>query len=273
MRKKKSFPKVVGLTLVLIGATSLLVATIYASSVPALIGLGLVFWGIILTYIQPDLYIKKTVLDSISTTLLVNLDETLMKFEYEGKAIYLPPKYLNDPESIKVYVPKQKTGILPPPDSTQKLETQPLDGSTQGLLVIPPGTGLARLLETTLGTSFIRTDLKTLEQRLPKALVEDLEIMTDCEIQSSSTQQAHEGSQIDQNTILVKFTTNAYKETCKRATQLPMIFSNIGCPLSSALAIAFAQATGKPITIKKQKTSENGETNETEYAISEEKTT
>jgi hypothetical protein len=52
-----------------------------------------------------------------------------------------------------------------------------------------------------------------------------------------------------------------------------MIFSNIGCPLSSVFAIAFAKATGKPVSITTQKVSEDGGKNETEYTILEESTT
>jgi hypothetical protein len=51
-----------------------------------------------------------------------------------------------------------------------------------------------------------------------------------------------------------------------------MIFSNIGCPLSSVFAIAFAKATGKPVSITTQNVSEDGEKTETEYIIVEEST-
>lgn len=250
----------VGLSLLIIGAASLIAATLYASSIPALIGLGLIFWGIIITYIQPGESVKKTVFASTSTALLTTINETLDALDYKGKAIYLPPKYLNDPESIKAYIPKLETETLPSPDTTQKLETQSSHKNAQGMLITPLGADLTKLLETTMGTSFLRTNLKDLQQRLPKALIEDLEVVSDCEIQTETAE----------DTISVKFKTSTYKETCRRAMQLPKLNGNLGCPLSSAFAIAFARATGKPIAIKSQHTSEDGETNETEYAILEE---
>jgi hypothetical protein len=229
-------------------------------------------WGIIISYIQSEEYVKKTILNSTSTTLLTVLDETLRSLDYRGKAVYLPPKYLNDPQSTKVYIPKMQNGTLPSSDTTQKLEKQPIQKNAQGILITPPGAELARLLETELGTSLLRIGLKDLPQRLPKALIEDLEILTDCQIQASTnntTGRLHD-EQTDQNAIFVKFNTTVYKDTCKQATQLSMIYSNIGCPLSSVFAIAFAKATGKHVSIASQNVSEDGEKNETEYTIVEE---
>ena len=268
--------KVIGLTILILGAAGLITATIYSSSIPALIGLGLIFWGIILTYIQTDEYTKKTILNKTATALLTTLNETLETLEYKGKAIYLPPKYLNNPESTKIYIPKQETETLPPPDITQKLETEPLHRNIEGMLITPPGAELAKLIETTSKTSFLRTSLKDLQQRLPKTLVEDLEIVVDFEIQTVADREIEKTTEhldATHDEISVKFTTDAYKETCKQATQLSTIYANIGCPLSSAFAVAFAKATGKPITIKTQHTSEDGQTNETEYLVLEEQTT
>jgi hypothetical protein len=275
MKISINFSRGIGLILLLLGAAALIAATVYSSSIPALVGLGLVFWGVIITYIQSEEYIKKTIVESISTTLLTTLDETLKTLDYTGKAVYLPPKYLNDPESTKAYVPKQETGKLPSPDATQKLDMQSTPKNAQGILITPPGTELARLIEAELGTSFLRMDLKDLRQRLPRTLIENLEIATSCEIQtytSRTNELSTENVQINQNTIAVTFTTSALKDTSKKATQLSMIFSNIGCPLSSVFAIAFSKATGKPTSITTQKVSENGEKNETEYTIVEDLT-
>ena len=270
MRISINFPKTIGLILLVLGAASLLAAIVYSSSILALIGLGLVFWGIIVSYIQSDEYVKKTILNSTSITLLTALDETLRTLDCKGKAIYLPPRYLNDPESTKVYVPKLETGTLPSPDTTQKLEIQPTQKSPQGILITPAGAELARLLETELGTSLLRISLEDLIRRLPKTLIEDLEIVNDCEIQlfgKKRAEQSEESDQASQGDIFVKFTTTVYRDTCRQAARLPTIFSNMGCPLSSALAVAFSRATGNPVMIKTQQISEDGETSETEYIV------
>jgi len=272
MRISINFPGVIGLILLLLGAAGLLGAIMYSLSLIAPISLGLIFWGTIMLYIQSEEYVKKTILNSTSSTLLTALDETLRSLDYRGKAIYLPPKYLNDPQSTKVYIPKLQNGELPSPDVTQKLEMQPTRKDAQGILVTPPGAELARLLETELGTSLLRIGLKDLPQRLPKTLIEDLEIMTDCDIETSTDNITGKSlkAQTNKNNIFVRFTTTALKETCREATRLSMIFSNMGCPLSSVFAIAFAKTTGKPISIVTQNVSEDGEKNETEYTIVEE---
>jgi hypothetical protein len=267
--------KTIGLILLILGTISLLAAIAYSSTIPALIGLGLIFWGIILTYIQTSEYTRIEILDATVMPLLTTLDETLKTLEYTGKAIYLPPKYLNDPETTKIYISKQDNGTLPQPEITQKLELQPSHKNAQGMLITPPAAELTKLFETTLGTSFLNTDLNDLQQRLPKTLIDDLEIMTDIEINitlDKKIEQTTKNIQSDHNRISVRFTTSSYKNICRKATRLPAIYANIGCPLTSAIACALAKGTGKPISIQNQQVSEDGATTQTEYLILKEET-
>jgi hypothetical protein len=275
LRLTITFSKTIVLILLILGTVSLLGAIAYSSTVPALIGLGLIFWGIILTYIQTSEYTKTTILDSTVTPLLTTLDETLKTLDYKGKAIYLPPKYLNDPETTKIYVSKQETGTLPTPDITQKLEMQPSNKNAQGMLITPPAAELTKLFETTLGTSFLNINLEDLQQRLPRVLIEDLEVMTDIEIKpvtSGEAEKTMESLKTDYDKIFVKFTTTTYKNICKKANELSAIHANVGCPLTSALASALAKTTGKPVTIENQEVSEDGATTRTEYLILKEET-
>jgi amino acid permease len=46
-------------TLIILGALSLAISITYESQTLAFIGLGLLFWGAILLFIQPEKYIKK----------------------------------------------------------------------------------------------------------------------------------------------------------------------------------------------------------------------
>ena len=267
--------KTISIVLLILGTISLLGAIAYSSTIPALIGLGLIFWGIILTYIQTSEYVKARILDTTVMPLLTTLDQTLKTLDYAGKAVYLPPKYLNDPETTKIYISKQHNDTLPQPEITQKLELQPSHANAQGMLITPPAAELTKLFETTLGTSLLNMNLEDLQQRLPKVLIEDLEVMTDIELKQvtrGETEKTIEPSKTDYDTILVKFTTTAYKNICKRANELSAIHANVGCPLTSALASALAKTTGKPITIQNQEVSEDGATTQTEYLILKEET-
>jgi hypothetical protein len=122
-------------------------------------------------------------------------------------------------------------------------------------------------------------NLDNLQQTLPKLLIEDLDLATDLEIQqTSSTLNKPVDATISQveakhDRIHAKITTGAYAETCKTAQQLPAIYANIGCPLTSAIACAIAKTTGKPTTIETQQIGKDGRTIETDYRILEEEPT
>jgi len=265
-----------GILLLILGAASLITSIIYDSQIPAFIGLGLVFWGTILTYIQTGEYVKETVLDATATALLATLEQTLKELDFKGQPVYLPPKYLNNPETTKAYIPKLKSGKLPTPEQTQKLETQPYTRTAQGIMLTPPGAELTKLFENTLDTSFTRVDLNYLQENLPRLLIENLEIASNVEIQpgtsTTSTPLDNITTQIAvaHDKINVKITSTAYKNTTKELAQPTSIVASLGSPLTSAIACAIAKATGKPTTIENQQVSEDGETVQVEYRMLEE---
>lgn len=265
----------VGLILILLGIASLVVGIAFSFTIPALIGLGLVFWGIILTYIQSNEYVERKIFDSTTTTLLTTLNETLETLEYKGKAIYLPPKYLSDPETTKIYIPRQDIEALPTPDTIQKLVMQPSHRNAEGVLITPPAAKLVKLFETAIGTSFLNTSLLDLQQRLPKALIENLEVVTDFEIKlsvSKENEQPTKQNYTKSERVRVKFITTTYKNTFKQTAQLSAIHANIGCPLTSALASALAKTTGKPVIIESEQISEDGVRTQVDYLILNEET-
>lgn len=124
-KTKITLPKTLAVTILLLGLIAFTLAIAYSSSIPAFIGLGLTFWGIILLYIQNEAYTKDTILDATTTSLLTTLNQTLQELEYRGKAIYLPPKYLNNPEDAKAYIPKQKQENSPHPNRPRVSKPNP----------------------------------------------------------------------------------------------------------------------------------------------------
>jgi hypothetical protein len=237
-----------------IGSAALMTSIVYVSSILAFIGLGLIFWGALLLYIQPEEYTKKTLLDAAVIPPLSTLNQIIQELDYKGKAIYLPPKYLKDPEESKVYIPKQKEGQLPTPEHVLKQESHLFFENPQGILLTPPGAQLSNLFEKRLDTSFAKTDLKYVTQNLPKLLVEDLEIAENIEIETNN------------NKIKIRITNSTFKEAHKENNKFYM-YPYIGCPLSSAIACALTKATGKPITIEKIETSEDCKIIESTYLI------
>jgi hypothetical protein len=252
--------KLISSVLVATGVAALVFSINYTSSILAFIGLGLVFWGTIFIYIRPEEYTKRALLDATVSPLLATLDQIMQETNYEGKAVFLPPKYFLNPEANKAYIPKQKGTKLPTPEQIQKQETQLIIENPQGILLTPPGAELTKLFEKTLETSFTRIDLQYLQQNMPKLFIEDLEIAQNFEIETENDK------------VHVKIENSTYQNLTKEAINLSL-YRGLGCPISSAIACALAKATGRPITIENQKASEDGKSIEIEYRIVEEEQT
>jgi hypothetical protein len=274
-RPKINLARLGGWIVLSLGTLLLILSIVYASVIPALIGLGLVFWGAILTYIQTEEYVKRSVLNATLVPLLTTLDQTIQNLGYKSKGVYLPPEYFENPDQSRVYIARQEEADIPSPDQIQKLENESPNGNTEGLLLIPPGASLTRLFEETLGTSFIRRDLPYLQQNLPKLLVEALEIASSLKITVGTSRVTHRVNdsinQIEakQDKIQVEVVTSTFKNMCKEASRLASLYKAVGCPLSSALACTFAKAIGKPIIIENQSTSEDGQQISIDYRVLE----
>jgi hypothetical protein len=238
-----------------LGSVALLTSIVYVSSILAFIGLGLMFWGALLLYIQSEEYTKKVLLDAAVLPPLATLNQIIHELDYKGKAIYLPPKYLKDPETNKLYIPKQKEGKLPTPEHILKQERQLFLKNPQGILLTPPGAQLTKLFEKILDTSFAKTDLQYITQNMPKLFIEDLEIAENLEIETRY------------DTIHIKITNAILKDVSNENRKLSHVYGTIGCPICSAIACALTKTTGKPIIIEEIQTSEDGNTIEATYRI------
>ena len=260
-KHKINLAKVTGWTMIGLSVALLTASTFYASSISAFIGLGLLFWGITFTYIRTEEYIKKTLLDATASSQLATLNEIMQELDCEGNAIYLPPKYLRDPEACKAYIPKQKEAELPTPEQIQKEETQSFVTFIENppaALLTPPGAELTKLFEKTLETNFTTADLQYLQKNMPKLFIEDLELAQNFEMETEN------------NKIRVKIENSACSALNKVTEQPANIYSTLGSPLSSAIACTLAKTTGKPIIIENHQTSKDGRDVTIEYRILEE---
>jgi len=258
VKRKRNPAKIVGWAILCIGAALLAAAILYASQIPAFVGLGLIFWGFILTLIQTEEYVKETVMNATALSSLKTLNQILQELNYEGKAIFLPPKYLQDPEENKAYIPKLENWELPKPEQIYGQQESIFIKNPEGILISPPGSELTRLFEKTLETSFTRINLEYLRQNMPKLLIEDLEIAQNFELEEADGK------------IYARIENSIYRSLIKDLEKMSSIWGKIGCPLSSAIACALTKATGKPVTIEAQKISKDGRTIEIEYRLIEE---
>jgi hypothetical protein len=248
------------------GTAALLTSIFYAGSATggwlistlsalAFIGLGLIFWGVLFIYIRTDQYTKKTLLSAVAYPEVATLNRIISDLGFKGNPIYLPPKYFTNPEIQKAYIPKQNTTIIPKPEQIQSQESQTFTNTPSGMLVTPPGSELIKLFEKTIGTDLAKTNLRRLQQTLPRTIVEDLEIAQSFEME------------IKADKILVQIANSAYSESNPKKEQQSSAF---GSTLSSAIACALAKTTGNPIIIEKQETRQGGRNLNIEYRIMDE---
>jgi hypothetical protein len=258
MRGKLNLANLAGWITLALGCVSLIGATIYNHQILAFIGLGLTFWGIILTYIRSEEYVKESFMDAACLSPLEALNQLMDKLGYTEKAVYLPPKYMKEPENSKAFIPKGKLSTLPKPEQTQREDIDLSIENPEGLLITPPGNDLTKLFEKTLETSFTRVDFQYLQLNFPKIFIEELEIAQDIEIK------------MENNKIHVKLENSPYTHLAKEISKLSKVYESLGCPLSSAIACALAKATGKPVKIEKQEINEAARTMMIEYSLLEE---
>jgi hypothetical protein len=259
--------------IMLVGGLLALVASIfYGLSTLAFIGLGLVFWGALLLYIRPEGYTRKEILNAVILPSLATLNEMIQELDYNGEALYLPPRYFANPESTRVYITKQKVATLPTPELIQKNENQLFVKNTKGLLLMPPGAELASIFEKRLGISFTRVDLEYLERNMPRLFIENLEIAENLEMEIlprtiSTGTTGVSLLRAERYAVQVRITDPICREVCRGSNRLVRICDSIGCPICSSIACALTKATGAPVIIESVRTSEDGKTVEVTYGI------
>lgn len=227
-----SLTKAINLVFFGLGAIFLLVSIIFVSSILAFIGLGLIFWGVLFSYVPPVGYIKKEFLTATLIAQVSTLNQLIDQLGYTGKPIYLPQNYFKNHKTTKIYLPKQNRAILL---SNQKSTPENFYyDNSQGILVTPPGIHLVEIFEETLGTNISELDLSYVLQNLESILVDDLEIAEKLKITTE-----HEK-------IYVQLTNSIFSEL-HTSSSLPA--SKIGCPLCSAIACVLTEVSQKPTII------------------------
>jgi len=257
MQLKPNPAKLIAPAILSAGSIALALSINYTSSILAFIGLGLIFWGGLLLYIRPERYVKETLLNKISLPPLVSLNEIIIELGYKSKGVHLPPKYFANFESVKVYFGTEDNAKLPTPKEIQEEENRAFLKNHRGMLITAPGSDLVKLFEKTLGTDFTRTNLQYLEENIPRLLV-DLEIVQNAEMHSTN------------NDVNIKVEGSVTKSVCEEIRKLSNVCGSLGCPLCSSIALALAKATGKPVIIDRDVTSEDGRIIEITYRLLDE---
>jgi len=239
------------------GAVSVVLSFVFESPIAAFLGLGLLFWGIIIFYVGSQEYVKANLLVALTLPSLVDLDKMLASLGFSGKTFYLPPRYLKNVASSKIYISEDINAGVPMPASVAGEEDKVFLDSPRAVVIDPPGDELAQLFEKTLGIEFAKVDLAYLQKKLPDLIVENLEIAKAFDMQ------------IEKDKVDVAVENLTLKDVCKEVRNLAHIYGCLGCPLSSAIGCALAKATGKLVAIENELISEDGKNIDVEFRLFE----
>ena len=257
-RSRTSFTmnRMIAFSMLALGVILIALSVFYYSSVSSIIGLALTFWGAILLYIAPTKQVPLQLLNAVATSSMPDIERVLEEPGLHEKGIYLSPKHLADYESSLIFIPAEKNHKLPTIEQTNNNNLYCKNPS--GAMITPPGLALSKLFEKEYGKSFTKTDLKTIEENLPKLLVEDLEIAEQVQISS------------EDNTVTLSITNTVLNEVCSETINLQRVHNSIGSVLASALACILAKSAGKPVTIENEELTENGKSLQIKLRIIEE---
>jgi hypothetical protein len=241
--------------LLLSGGTAIFLSIVFESSIAAFIGLGLILWSIIMLYVGPQDYVQESMIATIALPSLVNLNLLIKNLGYQGKAFYLPPRYLKDFESSKIYVSAEENAEPPTAEQIGGNEDKVFLKNPDAVVIEPPGLELSRLFEKTLGTKFTTMNLQLLQKNMAHLFLEDLEMASNFEIV------------VNESRVHVTIKDCALKDLCREVRNLSHIYGKTGCPVSSAIGCALARVTGKLLMIEKELISPDGGNIDVEYRI------
>ena len=125
----------------------------------------------------------------------------------------------------------------------------------EGIAMVPPGLALANLFERELGVKFSEWSLDEMVKRLPKLLIEDLEMVQDCTIK------------VDGDHVSFRFVESVYSEFCSKLRGSTKVCSSLGCPMCSAMACVLAEVSHRPVEFDKDKYSTERGTVESSYTL------
>ena len=249
--------RLAGYVVTFVGAAVLAGSMVFSSSVWAIIGLVLTFWGILFFFLTPTSLVKADLLDSASYSLLENVYRLVSEFGLKGKGVYLPTRYLEDLSGGLVFIPAKDEVYVPTIDEVGKARDRVLVKNPSGVCLVPSGVALVNLFERELGVSFAKVDLEYLERNLPKVLVEDLEIAEDFELS------------VEGGRVHVRIEGSVYKDLCDEVRRLSRVCGSFGCPLCSSIACALARASGRPVVMDGNEFSRDGKVMDVYYRVLE----
>ena len=233
----------------LVGVASMISSLFYSSTILALIGLGLTFWGVVLLYTRPHPYVRSDLMDSTALSSFRTIDRVMTGLGYREKGVYIP---VGNPEKVIVLVPSEPLTRIPKP---QEILERTFLENPKGVIITPPGLSLAALIEKELAADFEKLTLHDLSKRLARPLVENLEVAQDFDMN------------VNGEHVEVKMVDSIYTNFCSQLRRTTKYASSLGCPICSAIACILAMVTRRPVSFEQEEFSPDRRTLKASYRI------
>jgi hypothetical protein len=230
--------KWIGVIFISSGIVGILLSDFFESTTLAFIGLSLTFWGCLFLLVQSERYVKSEVMDHMSSSSLLAIDQMITDSNAQGKPIYIPvmkesylPIHIGTKDEF-VYIPKRD-------EKDETTIEQAFIRNQQGLRLVPPGLSLVNLIEQKTKLSFHNIDFNSLTETLPPVITQELEIAHEFKIS------------LEENNVRVQIVKPVCEDLCREVYKMQKICPHVGCPLCSSIACILTRVTNKPITIEK----------------------
>lgn len=228
--KKKPEGKI-GYVLLLIGFTLILFSIIYSNSISAFIGISLIFWGSLLSFIRPTKFVRKEILEASAIDQIRTIENIVDKLGFKGTPVYFSPRTMSGLRKVSLFIPKNDLPVI-------SLDDLSLEGDTiindEFIKMVSPGQTLSETMENELRTNFSILAIEDLGGSLRK-IIDGLEIAANFNMELSDQE------------IKIEVKESIFYDIEEELGKTRAIL--IGDPLISAIACALTRSTGLAITI------------------------
>lgn len=241
--KKSSSARQLAGVFIAAGVFALVYAVLFEFQVAAFIGLGLVFWGAVLSLTRNEKYIQTSLLDASARSIYATVDRILNDLKFTGQGYYLPaspqdaalPDYLKNLKEPVVYVSE---GFDGKPSIDELAAGKFISAQNRGFFITSPGSGVLSEIEKQMQLDISKVNVTELCELLPKSISENLNLARNAEMILTPN-----GANFKAVGIIYD---SLYKDNKPRSVAL------LGCPVVSAVASALAKSTSKTVVLKEQ---------------------
>lgn len=227
------------LTLACTGVLFLILAYTASSLVLTFMGLGLVFWSVLLLYITQSRYIHEDIFIATPLSLIKAIDKIVIDSGYgAGRPVFFYPSNLVGLQQGSLFVSLEE-GAKQLPTEEQLLKGRMIHDKPKGLLLGATSSSVVELIENRLNEKISSGDFLSVQEKIPAVLAEELRIVDDISLERK-----------DDHSFSMKMVGGPAVQICRRVSNETKMGNQLGCPMCSAFALIFVKLGGKPIYIK-----------------------